>query len=789
MKAFEFCKRQFVPWPPSFENEDGSLSPRRNPKMHSRARLGNICAYSAETTVSRNPQWRTERRHLPAKIRSERGPVMQISTLRLRSVVWGCRLMRAAVALGLLLASVFAQSGFAQNASAQNNLNFANNYFVTGDYAVGGVSLVGKTSGGFATGTISIGADTNPGVQGTNSVPQGAQIVGAILYWQSIEIVGGATGQNGFFRPVFKGGPQTGYPIKGVILKNPNNPNAPVFWGITGCASPTATSKQLVTYRTDVRGYLPVDPATGNVLANGTYEVRLASQGSGTPLTMGATLVLIYRVINSPNFPLKAIIISDGTYAPTTTSLTTSMTINGFYDAAIKPPYNPNYKLTYIVGNGQKNLNETVSLDGQQLTSLYGNGSLPPFPGAYQGALWDNPTWIFPNASNPNPLNDGDASVSTMVTATKQGCAATAAIIFSTLVHDDSKDGILRAWKNASPPGYTDVATGQFVSLDDPLDEPKTSQQDVFIQMDHVFDANGDFTPDPLAISLVKNAFLANNHNVHLHINTGSASAHAIPEPAVMDGSPDCNGGLCSYPNQVGITSWRDGFEFVESQPLNYTQELTAQLNEADCEANSPPLAPNGDCIRRFPPAQRLSHHYVVFGDTLGAANWGLLGGTLTDSKGTGAGVVVQFNNTVTFYTSRGHGLTPDPNNNHVPNGRVTIRGAITNPNLNGTYLVQGVTCQVNPDPSSPNFNLPDCSVNNKALGPYSFTIQLASAGTPPPTVCPAMTPGGSSCYTVNTDPRLAIASGKAGSGSGFSDVGGAGTLVPSKLCRQKAAR
>ncbi len=40
------------------------------------------------------------------------------------------------------------------------------------------------------------------------------------------------------------------------------------------------------------------------------------------------------------------------------------------------------------------------------------------------------------------------------------------------------------------------------------------------------------------------------------------------------------------------------------------------------------------------------------------------------------------------------------------------------------------------------------------------------------------MTPGGSSCYTVNTDPRLAIASGKAGSGSGFSDVGGAGTLV-----------
>jgi len=73
VKGFEFCKRQIAPWPQSSEHEHASLNPRRDPEMHSRARLANICAYSAEITVSRNPQCRTERRHLASKIRGERG--------------------------------------------------------------------------------------------------------------------------------------------------------------------------------------------------------------------------------------------------------------------------------------------------------------------------------------------------------------------------------------------------------------------------------------------------------------------------------------------------------------------------------------------------------------------------------------------------------------------------------------------------------------------------------------------------------------------------------------------
>ena len=64
---------------------------------------------------------------------------------------------------------------------------------------------------GYATGTITV-PDANPGIHGTKSVPSGAQVVIALLYWQTAEksttIPGQAgSGENGFFRPVFSGGP------------------------------------------------------------------------------------------------------------------------------------------------------------------------------------------------------------------------------------------------------------------------------------------------------------------------------------------------------------------------------------------------------------------------------------------------------------------------------------------------------------------------------------------------------------------------------------------------------
>src|ERR1700688_856338 len=93
-------------------------------------------------------------------------------------------------ALLLLLASLStaAQSGFAQ--STDGPLNFGNNYFVTGDYVVGGAQGINvNMANGYTVGTITI-PDTNPGITGTKSVPPGAQIVAALLYWQTVEKIG-----------------------------------------------------------------------------------------------------------------------------------------------------------------------------------------------------------------------------------------------------------------------------------------------------------------------------------------------------------------------------------------------------------------------------------------------------------------------------------------------------------------------------------------------------------------------------------------------------------------------
>src|SRR5258708_3406398 len=395
------------------------------------------------------------------------------------------RLMRAALGLGLLLAFGFAQSGFAQS---DPSLSFANNFFVTGDYAIGG-AVLGKSNSGFVTGTISIGGDQNPGVKGTNTVPLGAEIVAALLYWQTVEIVGGTTGQNGFFRPVFNGGPQTGYPIKGTILKNPNGI---VYWDGSGCASST-TPKQLVTYRQEVRAFLPQD-AQGNVIANGQYEVHMPSQSNGAPLMTGATLVIIYRVL-SPNFPLNSIVIYDGTPA---SASTTTQNIQGFYDAAHKPVS----KLTYIAGNGRMNLSETVFLNGPPaLSSLY--PGQPPFPGWY--GSWDNPTWFFgltsaitqpPNPINPNPLPEDASSATTTVVTAHQGCVTPAAILYSTTVKNSDGDGLLDSWKTNH--GYCDASinggscttgdssTGWVALPGTAKPIPGTPHPDVFVQLDYM---------------------------------------------------------------------------------------------------------------------------------------------------------------------------------------------------------------------------------------------------------------------------------------------------------------
>src|SRR5512140_2339290 len=108
---------------------------------------------------------------------------MQTTVQTLRAFVLACRPARATMALGLLLMLGFAASGLAQTGT--NPLNIFKNYFVTGDYVVAGWVEGSPDGTGFAPGTISVPdtlqPDQTPIVK--NTVPVGADIVAAYLYW------------------------------------------------------------------------------------------------------------------------------------------------------------------------------------------------------------------------------------------------------------------------------------------------------------------------------------------------------------------------------------------------------------------------------------------------------------------------------------------------------------------------------------------------------------------------------------------------------------------------------
>jgi hypothetical protein len=90
------------------------------------------------------------------------------------------------------LASLFVQSGFTQS------LNYSNNFFITGDYVVGGVGLKGLgDASGYAKGLITIPDITYGPSAG---VPDGADVVAAFLYWQTVDFSGSLAGKQGFFR-------------------------------------------------------------------------------------------------------------------------------------------------------------------------------------------------------------------------------------------------------------------------------------------------------------------------------------------------------------------------------------------------------------------------------------------------------------------------------------------------------------------------------------------------------------------------------------------------------------
>src|SRR5262249_18376174 len=157
-------------------------------------------------------------------------------------------------------------------------------------------------------------------------------------------------GQNGFFKPL--GPAANGLPISGngdassgTIL---GNPNAAWYWPAAASVGSANGGKSLVGCRGGVRPYL-LQNVEATTKVNGSFQVMVldgGSNGGGTPLTLGASLVIIYRVLSSTK-PLNSIVIYDGAFVPSNQSPDSSQmsqTMQGFYQAAGSPVV----KLTHI---------------------------------------------------------------------------------------------------------------------------------------------------------------------------------------------------------------------------------------------------------------------------------------------------------------------------------------------------------------------------------------------------------------------------------------------------------
>ena len=535
-------------------------------------------------------------------------------------------LMQLALVFLLVIAS--ALTGFAQTAQ---QFNIFKNYFVTGDYVVGGWVETGS-SGGFATGTISIPDCKQAQAMGVvpcppSPIPIGADIVAAYLYWGTVE--GSQSlfaGQQAYFN---------GSKIIGSVL---GDPNAPTSWSAGGCTGSSAGSKTMRIYRADVRPYLPLDlrtangqpayPTYGAILPNTTYTVQIADSGSNgntQPNALGATLVIIWRDLSPSRPPLNAIVLYDGSYAPSNQVPTFMESIGGFYEPAAA---NLSAKITQIVANGQANKGENVYFASKQLFSLYGPPSYPAFPGIY--GAWDNPTWDVTQYVKGGLVGSGfDTSETTSVspTSTNSGCVNWGAVVFSTTVQDTDADGLLDVWENPTvgPKGYTDAVSGKFISLPD----ADSNKKDLFVQVDYLTLRDGDpktgavlhsHLPKAAALDAIASAFAnngVNGVNVHFDLPAGIYSGDAnvistdapgkeIPESSLL--CTDAAGALCQFPNQPAI-SWKGDFDFIKFANLQSGREQSyhyALFGHSLGEPRSYWAAANTAVASQFPTVPQL---------------------------------------------------------------------------------------------------------------------------------------------------------------------------------------
>ena len=513
------------------------------------------------------------------------------------------------------------------SAQAPDGLTFFKNYFITGDYAVGGVGLRGTGAGGIATGSITIAG-----------VPPAADIVAAFLYWQvaSTDILGPDSGNTGV---TFEGIPLA--TTEGPAGKVLNQAGSNACW--IGGGIPITGLPRTYTYRADVLRYFGIDETTGKPRINGVHQVQVPDAGltGNFPNALGAGLVVVYR---DPSLPLNAIVVYNGGSTVDSTNPTMSQVVRGFY----QPSGSPQAKISYIVGSGRPNKNEQVFLGG----SLFLTN---PF-GAFDGAAWDTVTQPVDLGADPEDVTSVTTAVSRDPVPINADCLTVSTILFKTGVKDTDGDGLLDVWESSPTP------------LVDPEGQPlpllsamgaNPNRKDIFIELGYM-NAAADTSyggvikpahshlPTHEALKLVgdafKNAPVGNpdlSTGITMHFDVGAsyppgdpldpaknASEYLIPAGLSRGGeSIDemdtvCERGpldppwVCQFSEYPGTVGWKTGFRFLRDEIIGSAPEpLPGEPDVCDAPGNDGPGDP---CERRFDRNRKDSFHYALFAHAVG---------------------------------------------------------------------------------------------------------------------------------------------------------------------------